>query len=55
MINAWYCNFSNKDCLLGNTTNSHFIKPNMKLVRFQELNNTGTYMLNVTWIPLQGM
>ena len=52
MINAWYCNFSNKDCLLGNST---FIKPNMKLVRFQELSNTGTYMLNVTWIPLQGI
>lgn len=44
---------SDNDCLLGNTMNSTLIKPNMKLVRFQELNNTGTYMLNVTWIPLQ--
>ncbi|XP_066021676.1 uncharacterized protein [Pocillopora verrucosa] len=44
---------SDNDCNLGNTTSSTLIKPNMKLVRFQELNNTGTYMLNVTWIPLQ--
>lgn len=40
------------DCKLGYTTNSTLIKADTRL-RFRELNNTGTYTLKVTWIPLQ--